>query len=172
MDLIAEPEPLDVMIRLVGPPSIERTGQDGRRLRGRKAWALLGYVVLAEREASRQQLAELLFADADDPLGALRWTLSELRRSLGRSEVLRGNPISSVFPGASFDLDVLSSAVVDRAALLEMSGEFLEGVHVDGCAAFESWLIVERFRLSAAIEARLREAALELLADGRAQRSG
>ena len=48
--------------------------------RGRKAWALLGYLLLAERPPSRRHLAELLFADADDPLGALRWTLAELRR--------------------------------------------------------------------------------------------
>ncbi len=168
MVLIAEPEPLDVVIRLIGPPSIERNGQAGRGPRGRKAWALLAYVFLAEREVSRQQLAELLFADADDPFGALRWSLSELRRALGASDALRGNPISSVIAGAAFDLDVLSSSVVDRSGLLQMSGEFLEGVHVDGCAAFESWLIVERCRVAAAIEARLREAALDLLADGRA----
>ena len=167
MVFIAEPKPVDVAIRLVGPPSIERAGQEGRRARGRKAWALLAYVALAERAVSRQQLAELLFSNADDPLGALRWSLAELRRALGVSDALRGDPISSVIVGASFDLDVLSSAG-DRAALLEMSGEFLEGVDVDGCPAFESWLIVQRCRVSAAIEARLREAALDILADGRA----
>ena len=167
MVLITEPKPLDVVIRLVGPPSIERTGHEGRRPRGRKAWALLAYVAIAERAVSRQQLAELLFADADDPLAALRWSLAELRRCLGVSDALRGDPISSVIAGASFDLDVLSSAAA-HSELLGMSGELLEGVRVDGCPAFESWLIVERSRVSAAIEARLREAALDLLADGRA----
>ncbi len=47
-----------------------------------------------------------------------------------------------------------------------MHGEFLEGVHVVDCAAFESWLIVERFRVAASIEARLRQAALDELAGG------
>jgi DNA-binding SARP family transcriptional activator len=167
MVLIAEPKPLDVVIRLVGPPSIERTGHQFRRPRGRKAWALLAYIVIAERAVSRQQLAELLFTEADDPLAALRWSLAELRRSLGVSDALRGDPISSVIAGASFDLDALSSAAA-RSELLGMSGELLEGVRVDGCAAFESWLIVERSRVSAAIEARLRGAALDLLANGRA----
>ncbi len=166
MVLILEPKPSDVTIRLVGPPSIERSGQPARRPRGRKAWALLAFVVLAERGVSRQQLAELLFTDADDPLGALRWSLAELRRALGVSDALRGDPISSTIAGASFDLDALASAG-DHDALMAMSGEFLEGVHVAGCAAFESWLIVERRRFSAAIEARLREAALELLTEGR-----
>ncbi|MEZ5218008.1 MAG: hypothetical protein R2715_15810 [Ilumatobacteraceae bacterium] len=41
-------------------------------------------------------------------------------------------------------------------------------MRVDRCSAFEPWLIVERCRVSAAIEARLREVALGLLADGRA----
>lgn len=167
MVLVSEPEPPDVGIRLVGPPCLERAGHEGRRPRGRKAWALLAYVVLAERAVSRQQLAELLFTDADDPLGALRWSLAELRRSLGVPDALRGDPVSSVIPGASLDLDVLSSADA-RPALLGLHGELLEGVRVEGCAAFESWLIVERSRVSAAIEARLREAALDLLADGRA----
>jgi hypothetical protein len=33
--------------------------------------------------ASRKHLAGLLFEDAEDPLAALRWNLSELRRLLG-----------------------------------------------------------------------------------------
>jgi hypothetical protein len=40
--------------------------------RGRKAWALLTYVLLAGRQPSRRQLAELLFDEAEDPLGAVR----------------------------------------------------------------------------------------------------
>ena len=42
---------------------------------------------------SRLALAELLFPDAEDPLRALRWTLVELRRTLGGSEVLHGDPL-------------------------------------------------------------------------------
>jgi DNA-binding SARP family transcriptional activator len=63
-------------IRLLGPPAMERDGRPVRSPRGRKAWALLAYLLLADRPPSRRHLAELLFADADDPLGALRWTLA------------------------------------------------------------------------------------------------
>jgi len=80
-------------IRLLGPPAIERDGRPVRAPRGRKAWAVLGYLLLAERPVSRRHLAELLFGDADDPLGALRWTLAELRRSLGVPDVLGGDPV-------------------------------------------------------------------------------
>jgi tetratricopeptide (TPR) repeat protein len=45
-------------------------------------------------------------------------------------------------------------------------GELLEGVSVTASPAFESWLVVERHRLAALAEARLREAALALLAAG------
>ncbi|GFJ85891.1 AfsR/SARP family transcriptional regulator [Phytohabitans houttuyneae] len=85
------------IVRLLGPPSIDVDGSPARSPRGRKAWALLSYLLLAERPPSRRHLAELLFADADDPLGALRWTLAELRRSLGappRSWEIRSPPLS------------------------------------------------------------------------------
>ena len=65
-----------VRIRLLGPPAIERDGVPATPPRGRKAWALLAYLLLAERPPGRRHLAELLFDEADDPLGALRWTLA------------------------------------------------------------------------------------------------
>ena len=51
-----------------------------------------GLPVLAERPPGRRHLAELLFDEADDPLGALRWTLAELRRKLGAPETVRRRP--------------------------------------------------------------------------------
>ena len=62
-------------IGLLGRPYIERDGKPVR-VRGRKTWALLALLLLGSRPPSRAQLAGLLFAEADDPLGALRWTLA------------------------------------------------------------------------------------------------
>src|SRR5690349_17673658 len=70
-------------VRLLGRPGLSRDDRPLPPPRGRKAWALLGYLLLTGRPVARQRLAELFFADARDPLGALRWTLAELRRSLG-----------------------------------------------------------------------------------------
>jgi DNA-binding SARP family transcriptional activator len=158
-------------IRLLGPPTIERDGTPVRPPRGRKAWALLGYVLLAERPLGRKHLAELLFGDADDPLGALRWTLAELRRTLGVPEAFTGDPIPATL-GDDVTVDVHQltgeQAAPDRDALLAASGEFLEGVQLSACLEFESWLLVARHRVSAAIEARLRRAALARLTVGRA----
>jgi DNA-binding SARP family transcriptional activator len=68
-------------IRLLGRPEIERDGVAVTPPRGRKAWAVLAYLLLAERPVARAPLAALIFGDANDPLGALRWTLAQLRRA-------------------------------------------------------------------------------------------
>jgi DNA-binding SARP family transcriptional activator len=157
-------------IRLLGPPAIERDGSSAPPPRGRKAWALLAYLLLADRPPGRRQLAELLFGDADDPLGALRWTLAELRRALGQPGLFGGDPVATaVGPDVEVDLAVVAAEPADPAALLELGGELLEGMSVASSPAFESWLVVERHRVSAVVEARLRQAAMTLLASGRAE---
>jgi DNA-binding SARP family transcriptional activator len=147
------------LIRLLGPPVIEKPG---RQPRGKKAWGLLGYVLLAERPSSRRRLAELFFADAEDPLGALRWTLAELRRAIGAPEVLTGDPVSPGLDATTVDVLRLDDL------LLTSSGELLEGVELESCPEFGSWLLVERRRIAGAIEARLRQHAIALLATGQA----
>ncbi|TDU83577.1 DNA-binding SARP family transcriptional activator [Kribbella voronezhensis] len=155
-------------IRLMGAPAIVADEGTARVLRGRKAWALLAYLLLADRPPSRKRLAELLFADADDPLGALRWTLAELRRNLGAGVVLAGDPIViTLEAGTSADVLLLTKDSSDPATLLDLSGELLEGVQLPACPEIESWLLVERHRLAGMIEAKLREAAMSLVASGR-----
>ena len=72
-----------LVLRLLGPPEIEWDGVIVPPPRGHKAWAVLAYLVLTERPVARTQLAALVFGDAEDPRGALRWTLAQLRRALG-----------------------------------------------------------------------------------------
>ncbi|MEV4375247.1 BTAD domain-containing putative transcriptional regulator [Streptosporangium sp. NPDC049644] len=156
-------------IRLLGPPAIERDGRPVRPPRGRKAWALLGYLLLAERPPSRKRLAELLFGQADDPLGALRWTLAELRRALGVPDLFGGDPVVTTFgDDVAVDVHLLTREYADPSVLLDLGGELLEGVLPASSPEFESWLLVERHRVSATVEARLRQAAVALMASGRA----
>jgi DNA-binding SARP family transcriptional activator len=157
-------------IRLLGPPAIEREGRPAPPPRGRKAWALLAYLLLADRPPGRRQLAELLFGDADDPLGALRWTLAELRRALGAPGLFAGDPVATVLgPGVAVDLQVLADQPADPAPLLSLGGELLEGLGVASSPTFESWLVVERHRVAGQVEARLRQAAMMLLVAGQAE---
>ncbi|WP_165956577.1 BTAD domain-containing putative transcriptional regulator [Kribbella antibiotica] len=136
-----------------------------RQPRGRKAWGLLGYLLLAERPPSRRRLSELFFADADDPLGALRWSLAELRRAIGVPGLLTGDPVGSAL-GASISVDVLRLQAEDE---LLNAGELLEGIELDGCPEFESWLLLERRRVASEIEAQLRQRAISRLASGQAK---
>ncbi|MFI7587678.1 BTAD domain-containing putative transcriptional regulator [Spongisporangium articulatum] len=161
-------------IRLLGRPSAVRHEPDGTEVplrppRGRKAWALLGYLVLAERPPSRRQVADLLFADADDPLGALRWSLAELRRALGLPESFTGDPIEVALPpGVRLDLHEEVTEGTQGAERVPIStGELLEGVSLPTALEFESWLVVARHRVSASVEARWHEAAVAHLAGGR-----
>ncbi|GFJ85890.1 AfsR/SARP family transcriptional regulator [Phytohabitans houttuyneae] len=66
------------------------------------------------------------------------------------------------------DVHLLADPDGDPSPLLDLGGELLEGVSLPACLEFESWLLVERHRVSAAVEARLRQAAVALLAGGAA----
>jgi DNA-binding SARP family transcriptional activator len=157
-----------VGVHLLGRPRIEVDGADGYRFRSRKSWALLAFLLLAERPPTRSRLASLLFAEADDPLRALRWCLAEVRRGLGAGAVLDGDPVQLTLPaGASLDLDVLVRGHWNDALQLPGFGlDLLDGLSIDHAEPFEAWLLSQRRRLSAATEAIVHEAALGLLARG------
>ncbi len=136
--------------------------------RGRKPWALLAYLALTERAPSRRELASLLFADADDPLAALRWSLSQLRKVIGPEASVDGDPVGLEMGGEA-RLDVatlLGTSTLSPAEAEELGEELLEGMSFASAAAFESWLLVERRRLVGAMEGVLHESALARLASG------
>ena len=71
-------------ISLLGPPQVRRDGEPVA-FDTRKATALLAHLALAERARSRESLCELLWPgrDPEHARGALRRTLSTLRKSIG-----------------------------------------------------------------------------------------
>ncbi len=156
--------PGQLVIRLLGTPQVERNGEAVTAPRGRKCWALLAYLLLRERPVSRLSLAELLFPDAEDPLRALRWTLVELRRALGGSEVLHGDPLQLELPPGT-EVDVLALTGESPSTSVG-DGELLEGADFGATPAFDSWLAVERRRLAGIYEQLLRGEALSRLAEG------
>jgi DNA-binding SARP family transcriptional activator len=112
-------------------------------------------------------LASLLFADADDPLGALRWSLAELRRVLDDPLALRGDPPAFRLPkGSVVDVLALLSPERGRAPAAGSEGELLEGMSFPGCPAFETWLSYQRRHVAGVCEALMGEAALQRLATG------
>jgi len=131
-------------------------------------WALLAYLIRAETPLSRGRLASLLFADADDPLGTLRWNLAELRRMLGIKDILRGEPIALHLPAdTEVDLDTVVRGTWRQAmSVPTIGGAFLEGLSFPTCPAFEIWLLTERSHLANASASVMREAALGRIAAG------
>src|SRR5258705_2138443 len=96
-----------VLIRLLGPVTAEVDGAP-LAVDTRKAVALLAYLAVTRRAASREHVAALLWPETDGPdaRGALRRTLSVLKAGLGgpRLVVYR----SSVrLHAAGFDVDLL-----------------------------------------------------------------
>jgi DNA-binding SARP family transcriptional activator len=155
-------------LTLLGRPGIVR--DDGSRAspRGTKAWALLAYLVLTDRPASRRQLVALLFAEAHDPLGALRWNISEVRRAVRGIATLAGDPVVlQLAPGTTVDVRELSDGAPADACLVPGLGQdLLEGVTLPSAPAYEAWLAAERCRVRACGESVLLERALDLLAAG------
>ena len=152
-------------IHLLGPqPSGGRSGQTQPPPRGRKVWALLAYLLITESAPSREWLSELLFSDADDPLNALSWNLTQLRRLLGPESSIGGEPVVLRLPPGTFvDVHALTAGTWMHAIGIPGLGrELLEGKSFPSCASFEAWLLASRRHLAGAAEGVLREAALAL----------
>jgi len=163
-----------IAAHLLGPPLMVRDGVVYAPPKGKKVWALLAYLALSERQPTRSQLIDLLFPDAEDPAGALRWNLSELRRLLGGPDTVgSGNAVLLRLPeGSVIDVDVLKAGTsLEAVELPGLGRELLEGVDVDASAGFTAWLLGERRRLQALGEAVLREGALRALASGNARKA-
>ena len=160
---------MPITVHLLGPPFLIRDGVVFAAPRGRKVWALLAYLALSAGQPSRQQLIDLLFPDAEDPAGTLRWNLSELRRLLGGPDTVgSANVVQLRLPaGTVIDVQVLMGGTSGEAVELPGLGrELLEGMDVDASPGFAAWLLGERRHLQGLSEAVLREGALRALASG------
>jgi DNA-binding SARP family transcriptional activator len=156
---------MSLSIRLLGAPGLERDGAPADPPRGRKSWALLAYLVLSRNPPSRRELAELLFGEADDPLGALRWSLSQVRRAISPEGEVGGDPVRlELGAEVKLDLSLLEGSSIEPAEANRLSSELLDGMTFRGAPALESWLLVERRRLTGTAEAAIHETALARLA--------
>jgi DNA-binding SARP family transcriptional activator len=164
-------------VMLLGERRLRAEGRDlGAMVQYRKGWALLGYLAVEHgRRHAREHLAELLWP-ALPPIAArtnLRQVVANLNRifeSHGVADVLQARRDDvGLFPQpqAAFDLhaiDRLAECPVDELLAIQeavdLGGEFLAGLHVDDCPAFEQWLASERTRI-AAVSARALRRLLE-----------
>jgi DNA-binding SARP family transcriptional activator len=150
-------------VRLIGPPAIVGSTGEVGEVRGQKPWAVLARLLLADRPLTRRELSAELFPDADDPLGSLRWCLAGLRKALGSSDLLTGDPVRPDLPDwITVDVLALGEGVVDPAA----AGELLEGIDTPCGPEFSMWLLVARHQIAARVDALLREHTITALGAG------
>jgi len=147
-------------MRLLGPLTIHRAGQLLPLPASRKARALIGYLVLQSRSASRTQLCELLWDLPNDPRGELRWCLSKIRQVLDSDARKR---VETVDDGVKLDLSdcfvdvnafdhpqrhrettAAPDATALRAQATLFAGDFLEGLDVARSPRFDGWLLAQR----------------------------
>jgi DNA-binding SARP family transcriptional activator len=158
---------VSALVWLLGHPRIEGgAGQPCQAPRGKKSWALLARVAMAERPLARSELAAELFGEADDPLGALRWCLADVRRCFEGSSLLHGDPLSLAPDSLWLDVRALWDGSLPAA---EIGGELLAGAEPRNCPSFDMWLLLARGRCAARSMEELRRATLLLLAEGKAE---
>ena len=162
---------MTVGIYLLGAPRVERDGIAQAAPKGRKMWALLAYLLLSESPPQRTRLASLLFSEADDPLRALRWNLTAVRRLLGPESHVDGDPVTlHLPPGAFVDALLLTRGTwVEALAIPALGEELLAGMDFSTAGSFEPWLLNQRRHLQAATAAVLQEGTLARLAIGDAE---
>ena len=144
----------------------------------KKTRGLLAYLALTGRSHRRDRLCSLLWDVADDPRGALRWSLSRLRAVVDEPERPRiSAPRDSVaFEAHGARIDVLvarqrCAAGLERASLEELAslasefrGELLEGLDLGEFLDFEAWCVAEREE-ARKLHARVLRALVGRLAD-------
>lgn len=140
---------------LVGSPRLEWLGTTEIEPPTRKGLALVAYLAARGLEASRAELAELLWTGSPSGLANLRWELHQLRQLPGADEwLVIDGAAATVAVNAATDLRELERAVQEgsfqRALELchDPAATLLAGLEPRGALGYAEWLEAERERLT------------------------
>jgi DNA-binding SARP family transcriptional activator len=148
-------------IRLLGEPEIIDAQGLVRPVRGHQVWALLARVLLSRQRLDRRTLAVELFPETADPLGSLRWCLASLRQALGCAITLSGDPVEvAICSTVTIDVQHLDREDFD----IEQAGPLLGSLAPRCSPEFATWLLIERERIAAIVEGRIRQDTIKALA--------
>lgn len=152
------PDEPQLTLRLLGGVEVTEGGQRLALPSSRKARALLVYLAATERPHRRDRLCTIFWDIPDDPRGALRSSLSLLRRIVdtpGQARILADRDTVR-FDAAGADIDLLtirrtlsagaeaaSTEALEQAASAFL-GEFAEGLDLPSCPDFQVWCVAER----------------------------
>ena len=146
-----------VLIRTLGTLAVSRDGRAVGLPASRKVRALLAYLALAPSATPRTRLCDMLFDSVNDARAEVRWCLSKARAIVGAKRV-RSDEDSLRFDLADCFVDALELQRAARTGFSKLApervrellalfnGDFLEGLDLDGCPGFTSWLLGQRRR--------------------------
>ena len=161
-----------VEITLLGSPRVTRGGEPVV-FETRKAMGLLALLALSERPRSRDALCELLYPDHDPERtrGALRRTLSTLRKGIGEEWLDTAGDAIALRRGPGLEVDVArfrelaaDPSLHEAAALF--AGDFLEGFSLRDSPDFDDWQAGTAEALRVELASVLRRLVAHLTAQG------
>jgi DNA-binding SARP family transcriptional activator len=152
-------------ISLLGPPRVCRAGAPVA-FETRKATALLAHLALAPGPRSREALCSLLWPEQDPEhaRGALRRTLSALRKAVGEEWIDTAAGSVALRDGGGLDVDVRRFRALaspdatpeELASAVEVfRGELLEGFSLRDNPEFDAWYVYEADALQRELGAAL-----------------
>jgi DNA-binding SARP family transcriptional activator/predicted ATPase len=147
-----------LQVQVLGPLSVHRDGEPVRLPQSKKTRGLLAYLAITGRAHRRDRLCSLLWDVADDPRGALRWSLSKIRPVVDsetkRRLVADRESVELELTEASLDwrwvrkelASGLDSISTERLKEIEsvFEGELLEGLDLIDFDEFTAWCAAER----------------------------
>ncbi|MGB8332566.1 MAG: BTAD domain-containing putative transcriptional regulator, partial [Polyangiales bacterium] len=147
-----------LQVQVLGPLSVRRDGMPVRLPQSKKTRGLLAYLAITGRAHRRDRLCALLWDVADDPRGALRWSLSKIRPLVDfdseRLLVADRESVQLRLSATALDWNWIRSELapgmeslsVERLCNLEsvFHGELLEGLDLIDFDEFSAWCAAER----------------------------
>ena len=143
-------------LRVLGALTVLREGKPIALPPSRKTRALLAYLAVVGEPQRREMLCRMFWDAPDDLRGALRWSLSKLRRvvNIDGQEVLAADREEVALSWQSIALDLwqirelLQRPPASDVAELEkaadtLKGGFLENLALPRCHEFEAWRLTQ-----------------------------
>jgi DNA-binding SARP family transcriptional activator/tetratricopeptide (TPR) repeat protein len=168
----------ELTLALLGPPVVQRDAGPVS-FDTRKAIALLALLAVTGREHSREQLADLLWPQADSAKGraSLRRTLSVTAAAVGDSLIISRAAVGLSQEAVRVDVRDFETLVArPDAASLERAvrlyrGDFLAGFVLRGCPDFEEWQTSVAEELRQSLARGLQRLVAACIADGDLERA-
>lgn len=144
-----------LIIRLLGPLTIQQGDQVEHRFRSHRAVAVLAYLVTSQETMPRSELVDRFWPDKDEQQGRanLRWTLNYLNKIAPECWTANRHSVAFTPPKDIWvDIYELERALAEddharlTAVAAQADGEFLRGFFFDTAPEFEYWLVGQRER--------------------------